>query len=287
MKKLVFALAVLCFVVNCQFNYNEGISKNLAGFAVQAYCNNTSIPLNNCGAPCNQNPQGLQNFIEVKNDTTSTRAILGFSPDNDAIVISFRGTVDLNNWGADLSAAWYNYPNQLCTGTCQVHTGFFTNYQSIVNQLKSNFKVLKAKYPSAKVYLTGHSLGAALATLSLPDIYSWNGNKQLDAVYHFESPRVGNQAFANWLRASNFSVYYGRITHGYDPVVQNPTSWWPLYYYHTHFEVFYLDFNSQPKLCPQAEDTKCGAQSIYTAFNPADHMNLFNWDLSAAGKLCS
>lgn len=82
--------------------------------------------------------------------------------------------MDVTNWLTDLTFTKINYAN--CFG-CQIHQGFWFHYQSISAQVATKFQTLKAAYPNAKVYLTGHSLGAAVATVALPDIYALNGNK--------------------------------------------------------------------------------------------------------------
>lgn len=48
--------------------------------------------------------------------------------------------------------------------------------------------------PTAYIYLTGHSLGAALSVLAALDIKTTFG--RVDAVYTYGLPRVGNKPFA-------------------------------------------------------------------------------------------
>lgn len=57
---------------------------------------------------------------------------------------------------------------------------------------------MRAKYPSAKLVVTGHSLGGALATHALVALTS-NGVK-VDSFYSFGSPRVGDTAFFNFVK---------------------------------------------------------------------------------------
>jgi predicted lipase len=77
--------------------------------------------------------------------------------------------------------------------------------------------------PTASILITGHSLGAALATMAAIDIK----NKIKIAAskitfYTFGSPRVGNQAMANYI----FHLYpngaYQRVTHYNDIVPHVP-----------------------------------------------------------------
>jgi hypothetical protein len=56
---------------------------------------------------------------------------------------------------------------------------------------------LHQQHPDYKVYVTGHSLGAAMATLSAADL-SVVSKIPIEGVYTFGSPRVGNLAFSTW-----------------------------------------------------------------------------------------
>ena len=55
--------------------------------------------------------------------------------------------------------------------------------------------------PRAKLYVTGHSLGGALATLFIAfRLFENNGeDERLGAVFTFGQPRVGDTAFANYM----------------------------------------------------------------------------------------
>lgn len=56
---------------------------------------------------------------------------------------------------------------------------------------------MKALHRDAKIYITGHSLGGAIAVLAAPDVKeTFVGS--LAEVLTFGQPRVGNSEFANW-----------------------------------------------------------------------------------------
>ena len=78
------------------------------------------------------------------------------------------------------------------------------------------YQTLKAKYPSAKLLITGHSLGGAVASIFAAELYSKYSAK-IDYFYTFETPRVGNSNFANYMK--NISPNSYRITHYSDIVV--------------------------------------------------------------------
>lgn len=90
-----------------------------------------------------------------------------------------------------------------------MHKGFREAEQKVIGGVLSAVKSLQSKYPSYQVICTGHSLGAALATLTAFDLRA-NGVSNVK-IFNYGSPRVGNTAFADW--ASNGSMKITRSTH--------------------------------------------------------------------------
>jgi len=84
----------------------------------------------------------------------------------------------------------------------RVHHGFKTALDQIWEELQSEILALQAQ--GLKIWVTGHSLGAALATLAgdrLP---------QVKGVYTFGSPRVGDDQFQATFRPQTFRMVNGR-----------------------------------------------------------------------------
>ena len=80
----------------------------------------------------------------------------------------------------------------VCRAGGHVHEGFLAAYAEISDQLDA---VVKAKRPEQLLWLTGHSLGGALATLAAAHFHS----TPLHGTYTYGSPRVGDAAFVNVL----------------------------------------------------------------------------------------
>lgn len=51
------------------------------------------------------------------------------------MIVAFRGTVDIQNWIANLDAAEIPYPG--CNG-CLVHQGFYNAFQSVTGYVRSD-----------------------------------------------------------------------------------------------------------------------------------------------------
>lgn len=131
------------------------------------------------------------------------------------IVISVRGTSSLSNWLTDL--VWAPQPTAMCRD-CWAHLGFLFAYSEIVKTVNATLSSATKLYPSYKITLAGHSLGAAVGTLlatRLRDI-----GYEMD-VYTYGSPRIGNEALARYISHQKGGSNY-RVTHLADLVARLP-----------------------------------------------------------------
>jgi len=118
----------------------------------------------------------------------------------DTSVIMFRGTnpSEIQDWFINLS----NRSRKVDHGN--VHAGFWTGYDSLHGQLA---KVLEASKPK-KVWITGHSLGGALAVVCAYRLSSME-NLEIAGVMTFGQPKVGNPAFCKHMDVT----LRGRMVH--------------------------------------------------------------------------
>ena len=140
---------------------------------------------------------------------------IGFvAEDRSAVYLVFRGTVTANEWIRDLNLHLAACP-YLASG--KVHEGFLQTYQLFRPGI---LDALARLNPRKRLFITGHSLGAALATLALPDLASATGFKS-PIVYTFASPRVGDKTFAETYNGL-FSSRSFRIANTSDMAVSLP-----------------------------------------------------------------
>jgi hypothetical protein len=115
----------------------------------------------------------------------ATQCHLAFQ--DDLAIVAFRGTQS-DQWGDIFDDARFAMVEwTLGQRQGNVHGGFFDAFHRIQEKLGEELK----KRPGSKLWLTGHSLGAALATLAAGTFPNTHG------AYTFGSPLVGDQTFAS------------------------------------------------------------------------------------------
>ncbi|WP_096152841.1 MULTISPECIES: lipase family protein [Bacillus] len=135
-------------------------------------------------------PKGFNIVKEFKAKSFHHLEWFGFILESDdAIIIAFRGTSTDLDWVSD--AEIYQHPFQHCKSKPFVHSGFLSVYESARDEILETLKSL----PKEKaLFITGHSLGGALAVLNAFDI----GSNQLHDhfyMYNYGAPRVGDEQF--------------------------------------------------------------------------------------------
>eukprot|EP00750_Incisomonas_marina_P031956 INCI861.1.p1 GENE.INCI861.1~~INCI861.1.p1 ORF type:complete len:400 (+),score=67.66 INCI861.1:95-1294(+) len=160
---------------------------------------------------------------QIMTDTKlDTQGFVIAHPDANAITISFRGTeLTAANEKLDIDCLLDNFQTQVTdnqpsvTSGWDVADGFSNAYLSLRDQMETNFQwALGQVGPSPKVYITGHSLGAAMATVAAADFALGNATSLVGnvEVITFAAPRSGNTAYAtgisqllpNWWSVQNF-----------------------------------------------------------------------------------
>lgn len=101
-----------------------------------------------------------------------------------------------------------------------------------------------ALYREAKIFVIGYSLGSALATIGALDLQVLFG--KVSELYTYGEPRVGNEAFANFVTSSIGERF--RVIHYADIVPHLPPQI-PVPYAHFANEVWYDDAMKTYKIC--------------------------------------
>ncbi|KAF6250498.1 hypothetical protein COO60DRAFT_1705829 [Scenedesmus sp. NREL 46B-D3] len=160
----------------------------------------------------------------IDNDTTDTQVWVHVSSELREVVVAFRGTEqvkwkdfvsDINlipqtldverTGGLDLGIGTIPMPFATFKKNTElmVHSGFLSAYDSVkvkVLRLVDQLTAGAGEEQPWDVYVTGHSLGGALATLCAYDLAGRRGASAAGKrvhMYTYGAPRVGNKAFAD------------------------------------------------------------------------------------------
>ncbi|NGQ95161.1 lipase family protein [Brevibacillus sp. SYP-B805] len=140
------------------------------------------------------------------------------------IIVAFCGTQNLPGLAADLDVGRVRFP--FLSNSGKTARGITELYAEVIRP--KVFGTLK-RLPQKKVVITGHSMGAALATLCALDVAA-NTRFSRPTVCTFGSPRVGSPRFA---RVFNNRVGRSiRIVNAYDVVPRLPPGLFGLGYRH-------------------------------------------------------
>ncbi len=164
-------------------SFNKDLSLFLAGCCLQAYNQFNSKGTFSI-------PDGYTFVSPIAAATVKTLDFYGFIIESsDSIVISFRGSRSNPDWIADAAIIQTYFPyTRIKLG---IHSGFAAIYKACRQQIMDT---LSAMDSSKQLFITGHSLGGALAVLCSLDA-AVNTVHNNPVMYNFGSPRVGNSKF--------------------------------------------------------------------------------------------
>lgn len=230
-----------------------------------------------CGNFDTRSYTGLaKGFVLVTSfDVDDIVGFIGYNPNDKTIYISYRGSETISNWITNLDIVLSDCPSEWKSTVdgCEVHKGFLTAERSVYNDyILPTVQNLQQKY-KYKVVTTGHSLGAALATITAIDLI--NDGIQDVSTFHFGSPRVGNEAFGEFISSYIPSIH--RCTHHKDMVPHSPTH---ERFMHTSGE-WYEDPDLSLKECSGYEDPTCSYQWHITSIE--DHLHYLGQHMGING----
>ncbi len=131
----------------------------------------------------------IQTFNSTETDTQAFLAVNG-----DYAVLAFRGTEvsKRQDIRTDIEAT------KISVLEGRVHVGFRNAYESV----RQNIEESLAQLDEMPLYITGHSLGAALATVATQELEKNSlFRSRVAACYTFGSPRVGNSQYDRSFKA--------------------------------------------------------------------------------------
>jgi predicted lipase len=194
----------------------------------------------------------------ISDPETDVQVGITKSDTNKRISVVFRGSESKSDWYYDLMIAKRNIGNNVW-----VHTGFYhqlhTNnvFETIVQKVNN----LLEENPDYDVFVTGHSLGAALSTLFGYE-YGITTDKKI-CVVSFASPRVGNFKFKQEFEERNNLCHY-RVSNNRDIITATPM----FKYYHCGKNICLYEDKFETNEC---DDISWWRYSIFYCWSVADH----------------
>ena len=140
-------------------------------------------------------------------DSNGTQAIL--LENDEYVFLGFRGTeaTSIKDIKADANAIIKD-----CKSGGKIHSGFDEAFNELAIEIQSFLN--NSEYTNKPLFITGHSLGGALATVATKKLKHKGG---IAACYTFGSPRVGD---AEWTTKIKTPIY--RLVNAADPVTMLP-----------------------------------------------------------------
>jgi predicted lipase len=194
--------------------FDREMGERIANFSRIAYCPEPEILDWTCSV-CQDSLRGFEIFYKERENYRHVGVYAGYYPAGNQAVIVFRGTDYVVNWIQDLMIykvdAEYDcgyYPpipphKKPKKRKCMVHSGFKMDWLSVREQVLNATAEMLDKYPTAQIWVAGHSLGGALAALCAVDLQvvykeSSSTPKQVN-LFTLGQPRVGNQDFSDFV----------------------------------------------------------------------------------------
>lgn len=164
----------------------------------------------------------FQNFKYIDENDTQC-----FVAGNDkAIILAFRGTTSIEDWLTNVKIRKVTGP----LGDIKVHSGFKNALDCVWARVESTVSEFQNE-KSHSLWITGHSLGGALATLATARFL--DADRVVKALYTLGQPRVGDEAFSDVFDVCFSSVY--RLVNNEDIVTRVPF----LGYKHVGQEIYF------------------------------------------------
>lgn len=127
------------------------------------------------------------------------------------IIVSFRGSKSVRNWGTDFE--FIPVQTDLCD-TCNVHAGFADCWNDARPGVISSVVQSHNDWPDYQLVVTGHSLGAAIATLAAAALRRDGHSLELVGTIPVRSLRFTHRSEPVHIRLSPCrQLRYGQIPH--------------------------------------------------------------------------
>lgn len=253
-------------------NFDPVVANYLLNHSRSTYCDIDLIANWTCEVCQDESLKAFKPYFVNAETWKHVGVYVGYDSRRDMIVTAFRGTLFLINWIQDLEylkvdsdypeceKASREYKAEKTKHKCMVHSGFYEDWLSVQKHVVNATLRALADNPSASVWVTGHSLGGAMAAFGALDL-ALTLNRTDVGMYTFGEPRVGNLHFASFW--GTWVPNGIRLVHQDDAVPHLPprgrSVWLLTDFHHTITEVWQTGPNDDTyQICGETgEDPHC------------------------------
>ncbi|KDQ51880.1 hypothetical protein JAAARDRAFT_73365 [Jaapia argillacea MUCL 33604] len=256
-----------------------------------AYCPSALVQNWTCGIPCGR-VKGIE-ILEVGGDDGSVPLYyIAHDPATHTIIVAHRGTDpnhilsianDIQFGFEKLNSTWF--PN--ADKRIEVHDGFQDAFRRTAGAVLSGVTAGIQSKGATQVLVTGHSLGAAIASMDAVMLRQHIDHSiSMDTVV-FGLPRVGNSHWADLLDTT-LQPNFTHVTNQKDPVPNVPPHF--MGYVHPSQEVHISAANQQGAtttvFCPGRENNRCSDGNRLFGLSVADHLGPYFQNITLASSTC-
>lgn len=206
-----------------KINLAKMFNPNAKGFSAanMAYLAHCAQAVYKTDAECkaalaDMDPEIVKDIRFFKSRKTGTEGFI--AGDEEKIIIAFRGTSEIKDWLTDAASIQKSWSSILNIG--KVHSGFFDSLNSVWSLIMEHLQELQTK--DQRIWITGHSLGGALAALTYATLRLQEPKYELAGAYTFGQPRIGDEVLCQSFDADSKHHFF-RVVNNNDIVPRVPS----------------------------------------------------------------
>ncbi|KIM90144.1 hypothetical protein PILCRDRAFT_811875 [Piloderma croceum F 1598] len=264
-----------------------------AEFSRIAYCSSAAVTSWKCGPPCDAVP-GVEVLQSGGDGGDVPLYFIAHDPSTQSVVVAHQGTDSSNILSiandAEFGLTDFNttlFPS--APSSVQVHDGFQKTFERTSDSVLSGVQNALKSTGVNKVLVTGHSLGAAIATMdALMFKQNLPSSVELNTVV-FGLPRGGNQVYANFIDSA-LGNSFTFVTNQNDPVPTVPPRF--LKFQHSQGEIHIKSVDASTGnatsvvSCPGQENDNCSDGNSLVDVDVSNHIGPYFQNISMSHSNC-
>ncbi|CAJ0939897.1 unnamed protein product, partial [Mesorhabditis belari] len=272
-----FAIPILLFLFqNVSAQYSEAFSRNVIWPLAAGALRDDPQKCIESGTGDGKLRRKIELQCDILNETCS--AYTAVSDSRMAIILSWRGSVGA--YEIEMEALDILFGQQLTfPGGAKVADFFYNAFLKLWNAgIKDDFFTLQQKYPDYEIWVTGHSLGGAMAGLCAGYLKQMGfADPSKIRLITYGEPRTGDAQYSTLLNSLPYSY---RVVHDNDWIPHVPFK--NENYLHHGIEIYYpnnMTLGLPYTICVGNEDKSCSSGAPLFRLNFRDHTLYFGIEL--------